>query len=128
HLFHVQCSCTYRNGRVTRLAWQDGYDGVTVLHYDFTAKRFVATEPFARAEVDRRNQNADYTASVPRRIEGLCGKIKQTAEISNFTEETLGEAHWSKLPLDPKEPPTKQRDGWKRGPRGRGRGDGGFRE
>ncbi|XP_072422646.1 SLA class II histocompatibility antigen, DQ haplotype C beta chain-like isoform X2 [Chiloscyllium punctatum] len=89
HLFHVQCSCTYRNGRVTRLAWQDGYDGVTVLHYDFTAKRFVATEPFARAEVDRRNQNADYTASVPRRIEGLCGKIKQTAEISNFTEETL---------------------------------------
>ncbi|XP_060678408.1 SLA class II histocompatibility antigen, DQ haplotype C beta chain-like isoform X2 [Hemiscyllium ocellatum] len=89
HLFHVQCSCTYRNARVTQLAWQDGYDGVTALFYDFAAGRFVATEPFAQAEVDRRNQDADYTSSVPRRIEGLCGKIKQTARISNFTGESL---------------------------------------
>ncbi|XP_060678411.1 uncharacterized protein LOC132809049 isoform X5 [Hemiscyllium ocellatum] len=92
HLFHVQCSCTYRNARVTQLAWQDGYDGVTALFYDFAAGRFVATEPFAQAEVDRRNQDADYTSSVPRRIEGLCGKIKQTARISNFTGESLEHA------------------------------------
>ncbi|XP_067880438.1 SLA class II histocompatibility antigen, DQ haplotype C beta chain-like [Heterodontus francisci] len=89
HLFHVQCECIYRDNKLADLSWQDAYDGTTVMYYDTAGKTFVAVQPIARAEVDRRNSNTDYTESVPRLIEGLCDKIKQTAGTSNFTLEKM---------------------------------------
>ncbi|XP_038638218.1 H-2 class II histocompatibility antigen, E-S beta chain-like isoform X2 [Scyliorhinus canicula] len=89
HLFHVQCECIFNGNKATNFSWQDGYDGITILYYDFTNTKFVAVQSIAQAEVDRRNSDTFYIASVPRRIEGLCNKIKQTAITSSFSVEKM---------------------------------------
>ncbi|XP_041035564.1 class II histocompatibility antigen, B-L beta chain-like [Carcharodon carcharias] len=89
HIFHVQCECIYHDNKPANFSWQDGYDGITILYYDFTNKTFVAVQSIAQTEVDRRNSNTDYVASVPRRIHSFCNKIKQTAITSNLTMEKM---------------------------------------
>ncbi|GCC41436.1 hypothetical protein chiPu_0025023 [Chiloscyllium punctatum] len=66
------------------------YDGATVMFYDMDTRRYVAVQPFLRAEVDRRNSDPDYVATVPNRVESVCDEIKQAAELSNLTLERVG--------------------------------------
>ncbi|XP_051865079.1 SLA class II histocompatibility antigen, DQ haplotype C beta chain-like [Pristis pectinata] len=85
HLFHTQCECIYRGLQVDDIRLRYAYDGTTIMYYDMGLKRYVAAQSIAQAEVDRRNSESDYVASVPRRIESICDEIKQAARSSNVT-------------------------------------------
>ncbi|XP_067832272.1 SLA class II histocompatibility antigen, DQ haplotype C beta chain-like [Heptranchias perlo] len=89
HLFHVQCQCKYHDGKLADVAWQDAFDGTTVLYYDVDNKTFVAVQSIAQAEADRRNSKPGFIVSVPRRLASLCEKIKETAISSNTTLEKM---------------------------------------
>ncbi|XP_072420668.1 SLA class II histocompatibility antigen, DQ haplotype C beta chain-like [Chiloscyllium punctatum] len=89
HLFHVQCDCYYDNDTMSTIRLRYAYDGATVMFYDMDTRRYVAVQPFLRAEVDRRNSDPDYVATVPNRVESVCDEIKQAAELSNLTLERV---------------------------------------
>ncbi|XP_062890962.1 SLA class II histocompatibility antigen, DQ haplotype C beta chain-like [Mobula hypostoma] len=93
HLFHVQCECLFRGLEVDDIRLRYAYDGVTIMYYNTEIKRYVAAQPMAQAEVDRRNSEHDYVTSVPHRIESICDEIKQAVRSSNITLENMAPTH-----------------------------------
>ncbi|XP_059499875.1 hereditary hemochromatosis protein homolog isoform X2 [Stegostoma tigrinum] len=88
HILHVLCDCVYREQR-TIVSWEDAYDGATIMYYDLANKSFVATQPFAQGQADRRNSNGDFVQSVPQQIGSLCEKIKQTAILTHVSQRQI---------------------------------------
>ncbi|XP_048475795.1 uncharacterized protein LOC125487712 isoform X2 [Rhincodon typus] len=59
------------------------------MYYDLANKSFVATQPFAQGQADRRNSNGDFVQSVPQQIGSLCEKIKQTAILTHVSQRQI---------------------------------------